>query len=209
MDFKIDPVKATKKRLLGTEPRCVREGDDSRSGNAANYQLQAMNDTCYGVCAAYSDTFQGLLDSYYVNDDCAQACKDYIQQYKNDTIVLANDCYPQAPYRAAIFHDVPRYFPALLFKTKNPATALGACKQMCEGTPNHLNECKLNCQTDFDALVPVEKSTEQTVEGFSGSRTSNSNSGSRKQDSGKWRFLALLVIVIGIVLGIYFLKYKG
>ena len=61
---------------------------------------------------------------------------------------------------------VPHYYPELLYKTKNPTTALQLCHKKCEG--NKLSEtCKETCDCDHNAVENFsnnEKSKDECAE---------------------------------------------
>jgi hypothetical protein len=117
-----------------------------------NCDLAEINDTCYGICAAFSNT----TDPYRVNPECAKACNDYIERMKLQIYGVGN-CDHQAPYRPVIWDSPPRYIPSLI-KKMSPVEALPVCKQMCATmVPNLKDECIDRCNLDYNAIDPEDR----------------------------------------------------
>lgn len=128
--YKIDPVKATCAKY-----DCTDQG------------IQGINDTCFGICAAYSGTY----DTFDMDPNCSEACTALVEQRKRE-IFGVGSCDHQVPYRPVFWDQVPRYVPILLKKGMKPEQALQKCNSLCESVQNLKEECQENCQVDFNAL---------------------------------------------------------
>ena len=53
---------------------------------------------------------------------------------------------------APVWVQVPHYFPTLFSETGDPNTAKNQCLIECSKNKNTINECLLNCETDFSAV---------------------------------------------------------
>lgn len=130
--YKINPVKAT----------CAKYKDKC--------DLPSINDTCYGICAAFGKS----NNVWEMNEECAASCKEFIEQKKIDLYGVGS-CDHQAPYRPVIWDQTPRFFPRLLDRY-DPETALQLCAKSCENT-NLPNQCKDYCALDYSAVESYGK----------------------------------------------------
>ena len=129
--YKIDPVKATCKKYKDSVPG-----------------IQGINDTCFGICSAYS----GSQNNYNSDPQCAQSCTELVEQRKMQ-IYGVGSCDHQAPYRPVFWMQTPRYVPQLLKKGLKPEEALSECKRLCRINVRNLDmECIDNCIVDYDAI---------------------------------------------------------
>lgn len=134
---KINPVKATCQKTEGS-----------------GCGLQEINDTCFGICAAFSQA----STAYDVEPWCAKACEELVEQKK----ILQydkNSCNHQAPYRPVIWNQVPRFLPRLLKKNNdNAELSLKQCKELCQNnvSSQYVDECVGYCDLDYSAIVPEE-----------------------------------------------------
>lgn len=136
MSYRINPVKAT----------CMKyQGQD--------HGIQGINDTCFGICAAYSQT----NDVYDMDPMCSQACTDLVEKRKYE-IFGVGSCDHQVPYRPVIWQQTPRYVPQLLKQGYSPNQALVKCQQLCVQHSNTTaEECVEKCTLDFNAIEPFEE----------------------------------------------------
>lgn len=127
--YKIDPVQGT----------CIKK----------NAGLQEINDTCYGICAAYS----GTVNTYDMDPECSKACEDLIERKKYELFDVGT-CDHQAPYRPVIWNDIVHYIPGLLNAGNTPKEALKKCNEQCEKYMGNLTEeCKEACLVDYSSIV--------------------------------------------------------
>lgn len=134
--FKINPVRATCMKAEGTD-----------------FGLQAANDTCYGICAAYSQN----SDLWQADPQCVKACDDYINERRIE-IYGVGQCDHQTPFHPVIWDQVPRYVPYLLKNGREPQQAMGECMQLCDKfVPMLKEECRDKCIIDFNAIEPYEE----------------------------------------------------
>lgn len=177
---KINPVKATCMKYKG------------------HCDLADINDTCYGICAAFS----GTTDVYNMDPNCTQACDEFIEQKKIDQYGVGN-CDHQAPYKPVIWGQVPRYIPQLI-KEMSPKQALKTCNNMCMSMPNLVNECQDHCELDYNAIEQQEvtegfqKLPDMRVIQFVENPTKNFE----KEHPVAYGFLMALLIVVIIVVAI-------
>jgi hypothetical protein len=135
MQYKINPVKATCMKFQGTE-----------------HGLVGINDTCFGICSAFSD----CINTYDMNKQCSQACDAFVEKRKRE-IYGVGRCDHQAPYRPVIWEQFPRYVPQLLKKGLSPDQAKEQCMKLCDKN-NALvaSECKEMCVLDRNAIEEEE-----------------------------------------------------
>lgn len=183
-NYKINPVKAT----------CIRYKDDENS-------IQGLNDTCYGICAAFS----GSQNVYMIDPDCAKSCQDFIEKKKKD-IFGVGSCDHQTPYKPVIWNQVPRFVPKLLQKGLTVEQSREQCKVMCDkSTPMLAAECREYCDVDANAVeVYKEEKPKPKVSQPTMVKTS------LKQEETKhpvlfWSVLVLLILCV-IFGGIYIYK---
>ena len=130
--YKIDPVKAT----------CMKYQN-------RDHGIQGINDTCFGICAAFS----GTNDVYNMDPQCSKSCTNFVEKRKKE-IFGVGSCDHQVPYRPVIWQQIPRYVPELLKKGENKEQAKLSCFSMCEKyLPNLSSECKEACVVDYNAVV--------------------------------------------------------
>jgi hypothetical protein len=127
-NYIVNPVKATCMKFKNTN------------------SIQGMNDTCFGICAAYSGTF----DTYSMDPKCSQACADLIEQKKKQ-IFGVGSCDHQVPYRPVFWNQVPRYVPMLLKKGMSVEFARKQCKTLCQSS-SLAAECIEKCDIDANAI---------------------------------------------------------
>ena len=132
--FKINPVKAAVK--LHQKENCG---------------IHALNDACYGTCAA----FKGVDNPWTVSDECANECGAFINQMRKDFYGLGG-CDHQAPLRPVIWDQSPNLFPMYLKKYGNVAGALGMAYKACENTP-YPESCKKKALLQSYAVVDEQK----------------------------------------------------
>jgi hypothetical protein len=145
MKYKVNPVKATCQNLG--------YGDG----------IQTVNDTCFGVCAAFSKT----LDTYEMDPQCVKSCEKLVEEKRIQTYGVGS-CDHQAPYRPVFWGQTPHFMPTLLDKGMDLVSAKKKCYSMCAKVPELMNECLLNCKIDSDAVEiqnpEVEKNTKSKLE---------------------------------------------
>lgn len=130
--YKIDPVKAT----------CMKYENK-------NHGIQGINDTCFGICAAFS----GTNDVYNMDPECSKSCVNLIEKRKKE-IFGVGSCDHQVPYRPVIWQQIPRYIPTLLKNGESKQQSKLKCFSMCEQyVPNMVSECKESCILDYNAIV--------------------------------------------------------
>jgi hypothetical protein len=131
--MKINPVKATLESCGGIE----------------NCGIQEMNETCYGICGA----FTGTNDQYNLLPGCGEACAELIDQ-KRLRMYGVGHCDHEAPYPPVLWQETPRWVATLTREGKaTPKEALKYCLAKCEGVPNLYHECRNNCKLDYSAIV--------------------------------------------------------
>lgn len=177
--YRINPVKATCMKFEGTE-----------------HGLVGLNDTCFGICAAFSD----CINTYDMNKECSQACDAFVEKRKRE-IYGVGRCDHQAPYRPVIWEQFPRYVPQLLKKGLTPDQAKEQCMKLCDKN-NALvaSECKEMCILDRNAIEeeitptpPVKKEVVEEVQ-----ENYKAVTGSTGGDIG---------VIVGVVIGIIILGY--
>jgi hypothetical protein len=165
----INPVKATCKKY-----------------NETPDAIQGMNDTCFGICAAYS----GTNDVYNMDPQCSKLCTDFIENKKKE-IFGVGSCDHQVPYRPVIWEQTPRFFPQLI-KNYPKEESLKLCISKCDRT-TYPSQCKEDCITDSDA---IEEFKNISVHSSISSSTSNQQS---NEDDTKLiiAFILILLFLIG------------
>lgn len=133
MNYKINPVKATCQNLGYGEG------------------LQTINDKCFGICAAFSQTY----DTYEMDPNCVTACEKLVEEKRVDLYGVGS-CDHQAPYRSVFWGQVPRYMPKLLKKGLDLETAKKVCYSQCSKLSTLSNECQSMCKLDSDAVEVVK-----------------------------------------------------
>jgi len=144
MKYKINPVKAT----------CEKYKDKENS----NFGIIGLNDTCFGICSAYS----GTNDIYSIDPQCAKSCEDFIEKRKHE-IFGVGSCDHQVPYRPVIWEQYPRNFPKLL-KEFEPNTALQKCYELCDTkSPHYSAQCRNDCLLDYNAVEMIDEPNLQNI----------------------------------------------
>ena len=180
-DYIINPVKAT----------CLKYANKQQNG------IQGYNDTCFGICAAFSGTY----DTYAMDPQCTQACTDLIEQ-KRYEIFGVGHCDHQVPYRPVVWGEIPRYVPSLLRKGLKPEQALSTCMRLCE-TSSLSEDCKAACRVDFSAIEP--KQQRETVE-LPG-KDSGKDSGKEPEQNGRRMTILAILAIAGVIL-LFLLREK-
>jgi hypothetical protein len=108
--------------------------------------IHELNDTCYGVCAA----FQGGDSAWTVGGKCAEQCEELIE-WKRKAQYGKSYCDHQRPSRPVIWDQSPHYFPEIYKKVRNVPKALAECNAKCCGEKLP-NQCKQNCRIDSYAV---------------------------------------------------------
>jgi len=174
VNYIINPVKATCMKYSGRD-----------------HGIQGLNDTCFNVCASYSETY----DTYNMDPSCVKACEDFIEKRKRE-IFGVGSCDHQVPYRPVAWQETPRYFPKLLRKGLNPDQARSACKNLCKQKTGSLSaQCEEDCDTDANAIELFEKPISQAVT----PPTSENNKPivkSEQKNISKWVGISLVILFI-------------
>lgn len=180
--YKIDPVKATCKRYKDSAPGSI----------------QGMNNTCFGICSAYS----GSQDNYNNDPDCAQSCTELIEQKKRELYGVGS-CDHQAPYRPVFWMQTPRYVPSLLRKGLKPEQALEECKRLCRVNVRNLDmECIDNCIIDYDAIEQYKNEADKIIVKPEG----ESKQSSGKKENYNYLWVITPVIIILLLSGLMIVK---
>jgi len=130
-NYVINPVKATCMKYSGRD-----------------HGIQGLNDTCFGICAAFSNTY----DTYAMDPKCSQSCTEFIEQRKHE-IFGVGSCDHQVPYRPVAWKQIPRFVPRLLQKGHRVDQARQICKNMCaKAVPLLTAECQETCDLDANAV---------------------------------------------------------
>jgi hypothetical protein len=129
MNYKINPAKATCENLGF--------GDG----------IQAVNENCFGICAAFS----GTEDTFEMDPQCVKSCEELVEKKRREMFGVGR-CDHQAPYRAVFWGQVPRFIPTLLKQGYDLDTAKTMCNKMCEES-SLVNECRQKCKLDSDAVM--------------------------------------------------------
>jgi hypothetical protein len=137
-NYIINPVKAT----------CIKYSDRDKG-------IQGLNDTCFGICAAFS----GTLDTFAMDPKCTQSCTEFIEQRKRE-IFGVGSCDHQVPYRPVAWGQIPRFVPQLLKKGVKIEEARNICKKMCNEKVSTLaSECRETCDLDANAVEEYKQPT--------------------------------------------------
>lgn len=148
IDYKINPAKAT----------CASMGDNTEMN------IQEMNDTCFGICGAFS----GTVDVYNMDPECSKSCTNLIEQRKKQLFGVGS-CDHQVPYRPVLWDETPRFVPKLLRDGFSPEHALSKCMQLCHSNYDSV-ACKEKCKLDYSA---IETQSKEAFHNFSVGSTSH------------------------------------
>jgi hypothetical protein len=162
-----------------------------------DYGIQGLNDTCFGICAAFS----GTNDVYSMDPDCSQACTNLIEERKVQ-IFGVGSCDHQVPYRPVIWEQVPRYVPSLLKKGLTPEEALQGCLNMCQ-KHNLAEDCQEKCQIDYHSIEQYDD--KQYDDKNSAKLNIESNNKSKKSSSHQPNSLVISLIVFASIVIISFI----
>lgn len=185
-NYVINPVKATCMKYSGRD-----------NG------IQGLNDTCFGICAAFSGTY----DTFAMDPKCTQACTDFIEQRKRE-IFGVGSCDHQVPYRPVAWQQIPRYVPELLRKKGiRVEDARKMCKNLCDTrVPLLATECRQTCDLDANAVEEYPAPQGRLVKNITNSsETSQTESKKSKESAVIWVAIALIVIIFLVLL---YLKRK-
>lgn len=141
-NYIINPVKATCMKYSGRD-----------------HGIQGLNDTCFGICAAFSNTY----DTFAMDPKCSQSCEDFIEKRKHELFGVGS-CDHQVPYRPVVWQQVPRFVPRLLEKGMKVEYARNLCKDMCSSSvPLLAAECRENCDLDANAVEEFKPPVKEVV----------------------------------------------
>ena len=177
MSYLVNPVKAT----------CMKYAKSPTNG------IQGYNDTCFGICAAFSGTY----DTYAMDPQCSKACENLIEQKKHELYGVGS-CDHQVPYRPVFWGQVPRYVPVLLKKGETPENSLNKCLKLCQ-TSNLVEECRDSCIVDFNAVEPFEITQKKENK----TQKLEPEKEPKKKDDNN---IILILIFVLIVVGLYLSK---
>ena len=178
--YKVNPVKAT----------CMKYKDEPNS-------IQGMNDTCFGICSAFSNT----NDVYNMDPVCSKSCSDLIEDKKRQ-IYGVGSCDHQAPYLPVIWQQVPRFMPVLLNSGMEKDEAFQNCLQKCKNI-SLANECMEDCKVDYDAVeVEPKKIKQNTIETMTNyDNTYNSNNTNKNV---KYVLIGVIAVICIIIVFLFF-----
>lgn len=129
--FKLNPCKA-----------CLKKCDIE--------DINCINNCCYETQGAFVDAWS--LNQIRNSPDA----KNCVQCVNNSIKAMGRDNCDMRLTAAPIFNQVPHYFPNLLKENLNPNKAKSECLKWCE-TCRYQNECKDNCNTDYDSVEKFKK----------------------------------------------------
>lgn len=188
-NIKVNPVKATCWKYQGID-----------------HGIQGINDTCFGICAAFS----GTNDAYNSDPKCTQACEDLVEKRKIE-IFGVGSCDHQVPYKPVIWQEIPRFVPQLLRQGYSVEDSKERCLKMCEET-SLVNECRENCLLDYHAIevdksVPMIGKEPIKINSIEGFKSSNG----KQQDSSVWGKIIFGTLLFALLIGliIVFVIYKA
>lgn len=182
-NYVINPVKATCMKYTGKD-----------------HGIQGLNDTCFGICAAFSGTY----DTFDMDPKCSQSCTDFIEQRKHE-IFGVGSCDHQVPYRPVAWGQIPRFVPRLLQKGNGVEQARQTCKNMCNSAvPLLAAECRETCDLDANAVEEYKPKTtpKPTPTPY---RMTNLKQEEKKHPVLFWTILAI-IIGLAVTVGIYAYK---
>lgn len=139
--YKINPVKATCWKYDGVD-----------------HGIQGINDTCFGICGAFS----GTSDPYNMDPVCTKACEDLVEKRKLE-IFGVGSCDHQVPYKPVLWDEVPRYVPQLLKQGLSPSASRAKCKELCSNVTNLVAECRNRCDLDYNAIESYKSQADNTT----------------------------------------------
>lgn len=184
--YKINPVRAT----------CMKY-------DCTDHGIQGINDTCFGICAAYSGTY----DTFAMDPVCTQTCTDLVEKRKKE-IFGVGSCDHQVPYRPVAWEQVPRYVPQMLRKGYSPLEAKNTCIDLCK-TTSLVEECQEKCILDFNAIEPYQAPLKNPIiKTSSFSSSSSSSSPSLSKSSSSHLYIILFLVLVLLLGGGYFLLSK-
>jgi hypothetical protein len=110
--------------------------------------INSINQCCYDTAAAFAGV--SSVNAIRNNQNCAQCLEN------SKAALGKSDCDLRLT-AAAIWSQVPHYFPELLQETKDANIAKEKCLEICAKNRYYPNECSDNCQTDFNAVETYKK----------------------------------------------------
>lgn len=177
--YKVNPVKAT----------CMKYPGKSQD-------LQNINDTCFGICAAFS----GTTDVFNMDPACSKSCTDLVEKRKKE-IFGVGSCDHQAPYRPVIWDEIPRFIPRLVNKGIPLQEAKRQCMEMCKNVPMLDRDCMDMCTLDANAVEEYSPTPELHKKKTLTNEPSDPPSGSPLPSEENDRFFSTwLCILISIIL---------
>lgn len=105
-----------------------------------------MNDTCFGICGAFS----GTSDVYEMDPACTKKCSNLIETRKRQLFGVGS-CDHQVPYRPVLWQEIPRFVPRLMKDGYTPENALQKCLDLCKDNYDPV-ECSGKCYLDYSAI---------------------------------------------------------
>lgn len=109
---------------------------------------------------------------------------------------------------APVFVQAPHYFPNALVQVGDKDNAYEICMEQCSELSNNKEQCKINCQIDYDTVVSINKGKdnmkdEKTESSVTRNKANNTKVGNTETNNTE-KSTRKLVVIIGILVAISF-----
>ena len=161
---------------------------------SGNCDIRNVSDCCYSTLAAFSgETSLNAVRNGSVSDDKGlENCKKCVSQFITKMGRTPCDLRVEPP---PLWNRVPHFFPELISQNPDYEQAKNTCISQCNNT-NFPNECKINCETDYNA---VEKYTPANKK----QHNIKTKSSKEPASENKMEKVFLVLMIIVVILAFY------
>lgn len=158
---------------------------------SGNCDIRNVSDCCYSTLAAFSgETSMNAVRNGSASDDKGlENCKKCVSQFITKMGRTPCDLRVEPP---PLWNRVPHFFPELISQNPDYEQAKNTCISQCNNT-NFPNECKINCETDYNAVEKYAPTNNNKQQHNINTRSSNVGASENKMEKV---FLVLLIITI-------------
>lgn len=120
--------------------------------------IQGINDLCFDICSAYSDS----QNVYEIDPMCEKTCQELVEMRRNKVYGVGR-CDHQWPARGIPWNQTGNYVPQLLKQGYTPEEAKNKCFQLCDKNyPTLSAQCREKCVDHYNSIEdyrPIQNSS--------------------------------------------------
>jgi hypothetical protein len=172
---------------------------------SGNCDIRNVSDCCYSTLAAFAgETSMNAVRNGSESDDKGlENCKKCVSQFISKMGRTPCDLRVEPP---PLWNRTPHFFPEMLSQTSDYDLAKKSCIGRCDET-NFPNECKINCETDYDAVEKYDRIDHHANNAQHNTRSTSSSDETSSRNRLETIFLAVVVIFLVLMfLKTFFIK---